>query len=458
MDKYYGESEAKLRTAFEEAYNNAPAIIFIDEIDALAPRRDTAEGEVERRVTAQLLALMDGMEERGDVIVLAATNLPNVLDSALRRPGRFDREILIGVPDKAGRKEILAIHTADMPLGDVDLLELAERTHGFVGADIRALCREAGYTALRRILPGLEDTQEQLTDDFLAEIRVESEDFNAVLKEMRPSSARNFEVDLQRAGWDKVSGYRSEIEFLQEMVLWPLQHVSFLSRIGVSHLSGLVITGPSGVGKSLMARSVAKESGFNVIEIRGSELISKYMGESERNIRELFEQAKQMAPTVVILDGIDAMTSSGWSDSKVIDRVVNQLALEMNTITTTKPILVVAVCNRAENLPPALRATGRFGSELPLKKPDLEDRIALFRRYFPTENIDIEGDFRTAAENADGLSGADIEEVCRRVVLKAARAAVDRGTTEATRLAVAEEEILKMLDRWKLTARPTDLP
>ncbi|MEJ2715756.1 MAG: AAA family ATPase [Deltaproteobacteria bacterium] len=458
MDKYYGESEAKLRAAFEEAYNNAPAIIFIDEIDALAPRRDTAEGEVERRVTAQLLALMDGMEERGDVIVLAATNLPNVLDSALRRPGRFDREILIGVPDKAGRREILAIHTADMPLGDVDLLELAERTHGFVGADIRALCREAGYAALRRILPGLEDTAEQLTDDFLDEIRVESEDFDAVLKEMRPSSARDFEVDLQRAGWEHVSGYQAEIEVLQEMVLWPLQHVSFLSRIGVSHLTGIVITGPSGVGKSLMARSLAKESGFNVIEIRGSELISKYLGESERNIRELFQQARQMAPTVVILDGIDAMTSSGWSDSKVIDRVVNQLALEMNTITTAKPILVVAVCNRSEDLPSALRATGRFGTELPLRKPPLEDRAALFRMYLPTESIEIEGDLRTAAQAADGLTGADIEEVCRRVVLNAARAAVDRGATDETRLTVSDEDIVKMLDRWKLTAGVTDLP
>jgi transitional endoplasmic reticulum ATPase len=452
MDKHYGESEAKLRAAFEDAYQNAPAILFIDEIDALAPRRDTAESEVERRVTAQLLALMDGMEDRGDVMVLAATNLPNILDSALRRPGRFDREIHIGVPDRSGRTQILEIHTRDMPLGDVNLTELAEKCHGFVGADIRALCQEAGYRALKRILPGLEDTEETLTDDFLDEITVEAEDFNAALNEMRPSSARTFEVDLSQAGWDRIAGYSAEIEFLKEVVLWPIQNVAFLSAIGVSHLTGLLISGPSRVGKTLMGRSLAKESGFNVIEIRGPELLSKYMGESERNVRELFRRAREMAPTVVLLDGIDAMASSGWSDSKVIDRIVNQLVMEMNAISGDKPILVVAICNRAEDLPPQLRATGRFGTELSLKEPDLGERADLFRMYLSGERVGFEGDFTRAAHEADGLTGGDIEEVCRRVTLQAARAALEGATAAAPSLTISESDLLKMLDKWKLTA------
>ncbi len=453
MDKYYGESEAKLRAAFEEAQDNAPAIVFIDEIDALAPGRDTAEGDVERRVTAQLLALMDGLEDRGEVIVLGATNLPNTLDRALRRAGRFDREIFIGVPDKNGRHEILEIHARDMPVEGADLWGLAEKTHGFVGADLRALCREAGYKALRRILPGLEDTEETLSQDFLDAIKVETEDFEFALKDMRPSSARKYDVDLRKAGWDKICGYEPEIEFLNEMVLWPLQNISYLSELGVNHLTGLVITGPSGVGKTLMARSVAKESGFNVIEIRGPELISKYMGESERNVRELFRQAKELAPTVVILDGVDAMTSSGWSDSKVIDRVVNQLALEMNSISADQPVLVAAVCVNGNDLPPALRATGRFGTELPLKLPGAEDRLKLFRRYLERDRVTFTGDLAAVEKAAEGLAAGDIEEVCRRVVLQAARCAQADGTLEDCRVVISEDDALKALDRRRLVSR-----
>ncbi len=296
MDKYYGESEAKLRAAFEDASQNAPAIIFIDEIDALGPRRDTAEGEVERRVTAQLLALMDGLQDRGQVMVLAATNLPNVLDPALRRPGRFDREVLIGVPDKQGRREILDIHTRLMPLGEIDLNEFADKIHGFVGADIKALCQEAAYKALLRILPGLDRTEEKLSQDFLDAILVEKQDFEAAFKEMRPSAGREYEVDLRNAGWDRIAGYSREIEFLKEMILWPLQNSSFVAEIGVNCAGGLLFTGPPGVGKTLMARSLAKESGFNVIEIRGSELLSKYVGESERNMQRAFSTGPTDGP------------------------------------------------------------------------------------------------------------------------------------------------------------------
>ncbi len=453
MDKHYGESEAKLRAAFEDANQNTPAIIFIDEIDALAPRRDTAEGEVERRVTAQLLALMDGLQDRGQVMVLAATNLPNVLDPALRRPGRFDREVLIGVPDKQGRREILDIHTRLMPLGEMELTELADKIHGFVGADIKALCQEAAYKALLRILPGLDKTEEKLSQDFLDAIRVEQEDFEAAFKEMRPSSGREYEVDLRNAGWDRIAGYSREIEFLKDMILWPLQNSSFISEIGVNYAGGLLFTGPPGVGKTLMARSLAKESGFNVIEIRGSELLSKYVGESERNIRELFRQARQMAPAVVILDGIEAMASSGWSDNKVIDRVVNQLVMEMTSTVDDKPVLVVAVAQKAEDLPPGLRATGRFGTELRLRLPDSIDRSRLFRLFLSKEKLNVQGDLEKAAAEAEGLSGGDIEEICRRVILQGARRAIERdpGCPGPVEISV-EDDLLKVLDRWRLTA------
>jgi transitional endoplasmic reticulum ATPase len=459
MDKHYGESEAKLRAAFEEAYDHAPAIIFIDEVDALAPRRDTADGDVERRVTAQLLAIMDGMEDRGQVIVLAATNMPNVLDPALRRPGRFDREILIGVPDQNGRKKILEIHTRDMPLGSVDLNDLADRTHGFVGADVKALCREASYKALRRMLPGLEDTDQKLSDDFLDALRIENQDFEEALKEMSPSSGRNFEVNLKGAGWDRIAGYGASMEFLKEMVLWPLQNVKYLSNIGVGHLEGLLLTGPPGVGKTLMARSLAKESRFNVIEIRGPELISKYMGDSERNVRELFRQAREMAPTVVILDGADAMTSSGVSGgegSRLIDRVANQLVQEMNVIDSESPVLVVAICHRADDLPPSLRATGRFGTELSLKLPDSSDRAALYTMYLNRDRISFQGDLVVLARDSDGLSAGDIKEVCSRAVLQAARHSIDRASSGSTELSLSEDDVLKALDRWKLTANVTN--
>ncbi|MGC8658619.1 MAG: AAA family ATPase [Desulfomonilaceae bacterium] len=450
MEKHYGESEAKLRAAFEDAYNHAPAIIFIDEIDALAPRRDTSEGEVERRVTAQLLALMDGLEDRGAVMVLAATNLPNNLDPALRRPGRFDREIVIGVPDIPGRKEILEIHTRKMPLGSVQLDELAERTHGFVGADIKSLCQEAAYEALRRSLPGLEDTEQTLSEDFLEALTVDSCDFENALRNMRPSAGRRFEINLGGAGWANVAGFAREVDYLKETVLWPLRNVGLLDKLGVNKPAGLLITGPSGVGKTLMARSIAKESGFNVIEIRGPELLSKYMGESERNIRELFRQTRELAPTVLIMDSIDSFATSGWSDSKVIDRIVNQLVLEMNAIKSEKPILVVATAVRSDDVPPALRATGRFGQELKLHLPDEMDRCLVFRHYLARERTRYTDEFSVLANASQGFSCGDIEEICRTIILDAAKRCLEEHNYEADFLELTEHDALSAIDQWKL--------
>jgi transitional endoplasmic reticulum ATPase len=300
-------------------------------------------------------------------------------------------------------------------------------------------------------LPGLEDTEQELSQDFLDAIKVKREDFEAAMNEMRPSSGRNYEVDLSQAGWDRVAGYSAEKEFLKEMILWPLQNIALLAGLGVSHPTGLLLTGPPGVGKTLTARSMAKESGFNVIEIRGPELLSKYMGESERNIRELFRQACQMAPTIVILDGADSMTASGWSDNKVIDRMVNQLVMEMNEISSDKPILVVAVAENVELIPPALRATGRFAHELRLKLPEPAERALIFRFYLTKERVSFHGDVGVAAANAAGLTAGDIEEVCRRVILQAARRSIEDESNGANQVTVTETDVLKMLDRWKLT-------
>lgn len=451
MDKHYGESEAKLRAAFEEAGKNAPAILFIDEIDALAPRRDTTEGEVERRVTAQLLALMDGMEDRGQVMVIAATNLPNNLDPALRRPGRFDREIFIGTPDQAGRRKILEIHTKDMPLGEIDLDDLSERTHGFVGADIKALCQEAGYEAVRRILPGLENTPQQLSDDFLEALTVENVDFTEALRDMRPSSGRNFEVNLKRAGWDFVAGYSTEKTYVREIVLWPLQNAGALEKIGMSRPEGLLITGPSGVGKTLFARSMAKESGFNVIEIRTPELLSKYMGESEKNVRELFRQARQMAPTVLIMDGIDSFSSKGWSDTKFIDRIVNQLVMEMDSNPDSKPIIVVGTASRAEDLPPALTATGRFTNELKLRLPSEEDIKLLLQKFLLTDHIAFDGNFDELIAQAVGLSCADVEEICRRAILLSAKKEMQTSPELGSKIMLSQTDLNDALNDWKAT-------
>lgn len=450
MEKYYGESEAKLRTAFEDAFKHAPAIIFIDEIDVLAPRRDTSEGEVERRVTAQLLALMDGLEDRGAVMVLAATNLPNNLDPALRRPGRFDREIHIGVPDVVGRREIIEIHTRNMPLCEVNLDALAEKMHGFVGADIKSLCQEAAYETLRRSLPGLEDTDQELSEDFLEAIAVESGDFERALKNMKPSSGRRFKVNLDAAGWDSIAGYSAEIEFLKETILWPLNNVSFLEKLSVNRPSGLLITGPSGSGKTLMARTIAKESGFNVIEIRGPELLSKYMGESERNIRELFRQARELAPTVLILDSVDSFAASGWSDSKVIERIVNQIVLEMNATKSEKPILVVATAARGEDVPPALRATGRFSQELKLRLPIEKERELIFRKYLSRDGINFRGNFDSPARESSELSCADLEEISRRAVLNAAKLALEKQDDVPETVTISEHDVLRAIDQWKL--------
>jgi transitional endoplasmic reticulum ATPase len=340
-----------------------------------------------------------------------------------------------------------------MPLGQVNLDELAEKTHGFVGADLKAVCREASFQALRRVLPGLENTDQTLSHDFLDAVKVEQEDFLTALGEMRPSSGRAFEVDLSGSGWDRIAGYESEIEFLQDLVIWPIKHDRLLSGIGLNTVAGLLITGPSGVGKTLMAKSLAKESGLNVIEITGTELLSKYMGESEKNIREMFKQARQMAPTVLVLDGVDALNSSGWTDSKVLERIANQLAKEMNANSGDRPVVVVATASRSENVPPILRATGRFSHELRLHLPTSSDRLAMFKMWLNAGCLRFPGDYSVLCKESEGLSGGEINDVCQRAFLQKARHVIEHVAEPPDEIPIQSDDVIKVLDRWKLTHR-----
>jgi transitional endoplasmic reticulum ATPase len=364
MSKFYGESEQRLREIFEEAKKNAPSIIFIDEIDAIAPKREEVTGEVEKRVVAQLLALMDGLEARGNVIVIAATNRPNALDPALRRPGRFDREIEIGVPDKQGRLEILQIHTRNMPLAkDVDLNRLAEMTHGFVGADLAALCREAAMKALRRYLPKIDLVAGEDTARGLRTTRGHDAGLLEAYKEVTPSALREVYVEVPNVEWSDIGGLEQVKQELREAVEWPIKHPEAFKRMGIKPPKGILLYGPPGCGKTLLAKAVATESEANFITIKGPEIFSKWVGESEKAIREIFRKARQAAPCIVYFDEIDAIApirGLGFGDSVVTERVITQLLTEMDGIESLENVVVMASTNRPDMLDPALLRPGRF--------------------------------------------------------------------------------------------------
>ena len=424
MSKFYGESEQRLREIFEEAKKHAPAIIFIDEIDAIAPKRDEVMGEVERRVVAQLLALMDGLEARGNVIVIAATNRPNAIDPALRRPGRFDREIEVPLPDKQGRLEILQIHTRNMPLAeDVDLNELAEITHGYTGADLAALVREAAMHALRRYLPLIDFTYEKIPESVLSKMVVTREDFMEAYKEIVPSGMREIYIEIPNVRWEDIGGLEEVKQQLRESVEWPLKHPEAFQRIGIKPPKGILLFGPPGTGKTLLAKAVATEAGVNFIAIRGPEVLSKWVGESERAIRELFRRARQYAPAIIFFDEIDAIAPvRGLSaDTNVTERVVSQLLTELDGIITLKNVVFIAATNRPDMVDPALLRPGRIDKLIYVPPPDKQARLQILKIHTRNMPLAPDVDLEYIASITEGYTGADLEALVREAGLRALR-------------------------------------
>jgi transitional endoplasmic reticulum ATPase len=419
MSKFYGESEARLREIFKEAKEKAPSIIFIDEIDSIAPKREEVTGEVERRVVSQLLSLMDGLEGRGKVIVIAATNRPNALDPALRRPGRFDREIEIKVPDKRGRLEIMQIHTRNMPLDtDVDQDKIAGVTHGFVGADLEYLCKEAAMKCLRRLLPELNLQDEKLAPEVLNKLVVTMSDFENAVKEVMPSAMREVYLESPDVPWTAIGGLDEVKRELQEAVEWPLRYPDLYTKLGHTMPKGLLMYGPSGTGKTLLAKAVATESEANFISVRGPELLSKWVGESERGIREIFRRARQASPCVVFFDEIDSIvpTRGMGGDSMVTERVVSQLLTELDGIQALSGVVVLAATNRSDMIDPALLRPGRFDKIVFVPMPDKHARQKILEIHSKDKPLGPDIDLNKISELTDGFSGADTGSVANTAV------------------------------------------
>jgi len=421
MSKFYGESEARLREVFEDAEKNAPSIVFIDELDAIAPKREEVAGEVERRVVAQLLSLMDGLKARGKVVVIGATNRPQALDPALRRPGRFDREIVIGVPDRDGRKEVLQIHTRGMPLAkEVDLDALANVTHGFVGADLEAICKEAAMSTLRRILPEIKLEEKVIPSEVLEKLQVTKEDFDNALKMVEPSAMREVLVEVPNVRWSDIGGLEEVKQELQEAVEWPIKQPDLFTRMGIEPPRGILLYGPPGTGKTLLARAVATESEANFIAVKGPEMLSKWVGESERAVRETFRKARMVAPAIIFFDEIDAvvpMRGSGIGDSHVTERVISQLLTELDGLEKLENVVVIAATNRPDLIDSALLRPGRFDRLVLVPAPDKKARLEIFKIHTKGMPLAKDVDLEALAAETEGYAGSDITGLCREAAM-----------------------------------------
>jgi len=456
MSKFYGESEARLREIFKEAREKAPSIVFVDEIDSIAPKREEVTGEVERRVVSQMLSLMDGLEARGKVIVISATNRPNAIDPALRRPGRFDREIEIKVPDKKGRNDILNIHTRNMPLADdVDIKRIASVSHGYVGADLEYLCKEAAMKCLRRLLPEINLDDEKIPPETLDKLIVNGEDYKKALIEVTPSGMREVYIENPDVQWDEVGGLNDTKQELQEAVEWPMKYPGLYEKLGHKMPRGILLHGPSGTGKTLLAKAVATESEANFVSVRGPELLSKWVGESERGIREIFKRARQSSPCVIFFDEIDSIAPirGGGAETQVTERVVSQLLTELDGMQDMHGVVVLAATNRADMIDPALLRPGRFDKIIQIPLPDKESRQRILE--INAEEIPFEKDpnspdyvnFSKLAEASDGFSGADVAAIANTAVSFVIHEHLDKfamsgqAKTKVTETIVTEKKI-----------------
>jgi transitional endoplasmic reticulum ATPase len=458
IHKHYGESEAHLRKIFEQASKQGPSIIFLDEIDAIAPKRENAAGDVERRVVAQLLTLMDGLKQRENVIVIAATNLPNSIDPALRRPGRFDREIEITIPDRSERLHILEIHTRGMPLeDDVDLRHLAGITHGFVGADLEALCREAAMVCLRKLLDRIDLSQKRITYGQLASLRVTMSEFLQGFQAVEPSAIREVFVEVPNVQWDDVGGLEPIKQQLREAITWPLKYESLFAQARVRPARGVLLAGPPGVGKTMIAKAAATESQVNFISVKGPELLSKFVGESERAIREIFSKARQAAPCLMFFDEIDGLCStrqSGSQDSGVAGRVLSQFLAEMDGIEELNGVFVLAATNRPDMVDPALRRYGRFEQTIEVGLPDKASRKAILHVHLKNRPLAEKPDLDDLAERTEGFSGADIASFCSM----AARSSIRREVADLRPSPLTEYLVRRLHQILSLSPARTSLP
>ena len=444
MGKYYGESEERLREIFKQAEENTPSIIFIDEIDSIAPKRDEVTGEVEKRIVSQLLTLMDGMKSRGKVVVIAATNRPDSIDPALRRPGRFDREIEIGIPDEEGRFEIMQIHTRGMPVEEkVNLKEYAKITHGFVGADLESLAKEAAMLSLRRILPEIDLEQEKISAEILQKIKIIDTDFKDALKEVRPSALREVLVQVPNVSWEDVGGLESLKEELREAVEWPLKHKEAFEYVDVSPPKGILLYGPPGTGKTLIAKALAKTTESNFISVKGPELLSKWVGESEKGVREIFRKARQASPCIIFFDEIDALAPrrSGADSTHVSENVVSQILTEIDGLEELHNVLIIGATNRLDIVDDALLRPGRFDRIIEVPKPAAKGRLHIFEIHTKKKPLDESVDLNDLVTKTEDFTGAEIAAVCDRAAIAALKRYVDSKSKTVKDIKITQKDL-----------------
>ena len=460
MGKYYGESEERIRDIFKQAEENAPSIIFIDEIDSIAPKREEVSGELEKRIVSQLLTLMDGMKSRGKVIVIAATNRPDSIDPALRRPGRLDREIEIGIPDAEGRFDILSIHTRGMPIDDtVDLKQISKTTHGFVGADLEVLTKEAAMRSLRRILPEIDLDEDKISTEILQKIKITSEDFLDALKEVRPSALREVQVQIPNVSWDDVGGLAELKEELREAVEWPIKHKEAFDYVNVEAPKGILLHGPPGTGKTLIAKALAKMTESNFISIKGPELLSKWVGESEKGVREIFRKARQASPCIIFLDEVDALVprrGSGGSESHVTENVVSQILTEIDGLEELHDVLIIGATNRLDIVDEALLRPGRFDRIIEVPNPDSKGREQIFKIHTKKKPLAEDVNISKLVELTDGFNGAEIAAVTNRAAIAALKKYVGGKSQNIKEIKVTQKDLLDAID--KVKPRRTESP